>query len=370
MKIHHLPLNEVFVTVQSTPEGLASAEAQRRLAEFGRNEVARVEREPLILTFFKEFGHFFAIILWVAAALAFIAEWRDSGQGMAALGFAIIGVVIVNGLFSFWQTYHAEQALAALQKLLPRSTKTMRDGSTERISATELVPGDVILLESGDNVPADCRLVEAFGVRVNNATITGESLPQSRYAEACDEAELLCARNILLAGTSLVSGEARAVVFATGKHSAFWTNRASHTEHKRGELAAAKGDHAGEPLRCTVGHDTGRGVLHYRPRYCTTLLGEFRLCHRHHCRACARGAAAGGDARARHRFAAHGTAKRTHPSSACCRDAWLHHGHLHGQDGHADAEPHGGPAALYRRRDAQPVSCCPRGAALAAPEVF
>jgi sodium/potassium-transporting ATPase subunit alpha len=221
MKIHHLTIDEAFASVQTTPAGLSTAEAQWRLAEFGRNEVARVEREPLVLTFFKEFGHFFAIILWIAAALAFVAEWRDPGQGMAALGFAIIGVVVINGLFSFWQVYHAEQALAALQKLLPHSTKAVREGAAQAVAAAELVPGDVILLESGDNVPADCRVVEAFGMRVNNATITGESLPQSRNSDPSDEAELLHARNVLLAGTSVLSGEARAIVFATGSHSAF-----------------------------------------------------------------------------------------------------------------------------------------------------
>jgi sodium/potassium-transporting ATPase subunit alpha len=83
------------------------------------------------------------------------------------------------------------------------------------------VPGDVILLEAGDILPADCRLVEAFSVRVNNATVTGEFLPASRDAEPCDEPDPMHSRNTLLAGTSLVSGEANALVYATGSHSAF-----------------------------------------------------------------------------------------------------------------------------------------------------
>ena len=97
----------------------------------------------------------------------------------------------------------------------------MREGAVRQVPAAELVPGDVILLEAGDILPADCRLVETFGVRVNNATITGESLPTSRDTEPCEEPELLHSRNVLLAGTSLVSGEAKALVFATGSHSAF-----------------------------------------------------------------------------------------------------------------------------------------------------
>jgi calcium-translocating P-type ATPase len=221
MKIHHLPVAGAFASLNSGLSGLEESEAKRRLAEFGPNQVEEIAGEPLVLTFAREFVHFFAIILWIAAALAFFAEWKQPGQGMATLGFAIIGVIVINGTFSFWQAYQAERALAVLKKLLPHSTKVVRSASVRQTASAELVPGDLILLESGDIVPADCRLVEAFGVRVNNATITGESLPLSRDAGPCGEVEMLGSTNILLAGTSLVSGEAKALVFATGTHSAF-----------------------------------------------------------------------------------------------------------------------------------------------------
>jgi magnesium-transporting ATPase (P-type) len=152
MKIHHLSIDEAFASLQTGPRGLGSTEVERRLGECGRNEVSRVEREPLALTLVKEFGHFFAIILSGAAGLAFLADWRDPSQGMATLGFAIVGVVIVNGLFSFWQAYHAEQALSALQKLLPHSTKTVRDGAVQLVEAAELVPGDLVLLTPWANI--------------------------------------------------------------------------------------------------------------------------------------------------------------------------------------------------------------------------
>jgi magnesium-transporting ATPase (P-type) len=151
----------------------------------------------------------------------FFAEWREPGQGMATLGFAIVGVILINGVCSFWQAYRAEQALAALKKLLPNATKVVRSGAVRQVSAAQLVPGDVILLEAGDILPADCRLLEAFSVRVNNATVTSESLPASGDAEPCDEPDPIHSRNTLLAGASLVSGEAKALVFATGSHSAF-----------------------------------------------------------------------------------------------------------------------------------------------------
>jgi sodium/potassium-transporting ATPase subunit alpha len=221
MKIHQMSLAEAFGSLQSGPTGLTATEATRRLAEFGPNVVEPVRGEPLTLRFLRGFTHFFALILWVAAGLAFFAEWRDPGQGMGTPGCAIIGVIVVNGAFSFWQEYRAEQALQALQNLLPHQVSVVRDGQTQRIPAAELVPGDVLLLEEGDAIPADCRLVEAFAVRVNNATVTGESLAHARDAGPSSEADLLHSGNVLLAGTWLVSGNGRALVFATGAHSEF-----------------------------------------------------------------------------------------------------------------------------------------------------
>src|SRR4029077_2255138 len=124
--------------------------------------------------------------------------------------------IVVSGLFSFWQEYRAEQTLAALLKLLPQEVKVVRDGNAAQLPVTQLVPGDIVLLEQGDNIPADCRLIEAFGVRVNAATITGAAMPKTRDAEPSDADELIHSKNILLAGATVVSGQARAVVFATG----------------------------------------------------------------------------------------------------------------------------------------------------------
>ncbi|HUX64661.1 cation-transporting P-type ATPase [Sulfuricella sp.] len=221
MKIHHLTVEDAIRSLNSRPEGLSAREAARRHKEFGPNRVERVKKEPLALRFLKEFTHFFALILWLAAALAFVAEFSDPGKGMAMLGWAILGVILINGIFSFWQEYRAEKALTALENLLPHQVMALRSGIIEQIPAVELVPGDILILQAGDDIPADCRLVEAFGVRVNNATVTGESLPKARNTEPCKEEDLLLARNVLLAGTSLVSGEARAVVFATGMHTEF-----------------------------------------------------------------------------------------------------------------------------------------------------
>ncbi|MFP5403957.1 MAG: cation-translocating P-type ATPase [Gammaproteobacteria bacterium] len=221
MDILSLTAEQSLASLKTSTAGLTSNEAQRRRAEFGPNHVEEVPRERLLLGFARQFSHFFAIILWLGAALAFLAEYFDPGQGMARLGAAIVGVILINGLFSFWQEYRAERAVAALRRLLPQKVKAQRAGEIVQLPASELVPGDIVLLEEGDFVPADCRLIEAFGVRVNNATITGESLPQARNADPQPEASPLRARNIVLAGTSLVSGQARAVVYATGMRTEF-----------------------------------------------------------------------------------------------------------------------------------------------------
>jgi len=221
MKIHQFSAEEALASLNSRHEGLSQAEAQHRLNEYGANQVEEVRGESLVFRFIKEFVHFFALILWLAAGLAFFAESRQPGGGMAMLGYAVLGVIVINGLFSFWQQYRAEQAITALQKLLPHTVKVIRDGELEQILAANLVPGDIVLLQDGDNVPADCRLLEAFSLRVNNATVTGESLPKMRDAQPSSEEALEHSRNTLLAGTSVVSGEGRAVVFATGMHTEF-----------------------------------------------------------------------------------------------------------------------------------------------------
>ncbi len=216
MLISRLSVDEALATLRSSSSGLSSAEAERRLREFGPNRIEKVKREPAVLRLLREFVRFFSVILWCAAGLAFLAEWFDPGHGMARIGYAVVAVILVSGLFSFWQEYRIEKTLSALRNLLPQQVNVSRDGSIAQLPAEDIVVGDIILLEAGNNVPADCRLIEGFGVRVNNAIVTGESISRALNVASAIEPELINSRNILLAGTSVVSGEGRAVVFATG----------------------------------------------------------------------------------------------------------------------------------------------------------
>jgi calcium-translocating P-type ATPase len=244
MRIHQLSALDAVASLKSVVTGLSNAEVERRLHEFGVNEVAKVAGVPLWLRLVKEFITFFSLLLWVAAGLAFFAEWSEPGEGMAKVGYAIVTVILVSGLFSFWQEYRVEQTLAALRKLLPQQAQVLRDGKIIRVPAAQLVPGDIVHLEQGDNIPADCRLIEAFAARVNNAAVTGESLPKARDAEASKADDLIDSKNVMLAGTSMVSGQAKAVVFATGMQTEF--GKIAHLTQTAGEEVS--------PLRKEIGH--------------------------------------------------------------------------------------------------------------------
>lgn len=226
----------VLSDLDSDVGGLSASEAARRAVAFGPNRVEGSVAQPLWLMFVREFGHFFALLLWLAAGLAFLAAYADPGQGMFQLGVAIVGVIVVNGCFSFWQAYRAERALAALQQLLPLQVDVRRDGVLLQLPASTLVPGDIVQLAEGAKVPADCRVIESWGLRVNLATLTGESYARSVTADAAPANDLLQAANLLFAGTLIIAGECTAVVFATGMRTEF--GRIAHLTQSTGEATS------------------------------------------------------------------------------------------------------------------------------------
>jgi sodium/potassium-transporting ATPase subunit alpha len=234
--IQRFSVADALRSLDSAAEGLTAAETRRRLHKYGPNRVETIARSPWPLRLVREFVQLFSVILWVAAALAFVAEWSAPGQGMARIGYALIGVILVSGIFSFWQENRVEQTLKALQKLLPQQASVLRGAAVVRTPVEQLVPGEIILVEQGDLVPADCRLIEAFALRVNNATVTGEAMPQARGADPAQEDELARSANTLLAGTSIVSGQGTAVVFATGTRTEI--GRIAHLTQTSGEAVS------------------------------------------------------------------------------------------------------------------------------------
>jgi sodium/potassium-transporting ATPase subunit alpha len=220
MKINNLTIEQVLSSLVTSKQGLASEEVERRLAEFGRNEITAVKGRPLLLRLLGQFTHFLALLLWIAAGLSFLSEYLHPGEGMLTMGMAVVAVIVVNALFTYIQEYRAEKALEALKKLLPFKVKVIREGKESEAPAELVVPGDLILLAEGDKVPADLRLIEANGMKVNNAPLTGESDPVLRHT-APFEGDPVNSPNIAFAGTTIVSGNGAGVVFASGMHTEF-----------------------------------------------------------------------------------------------------------------------------------------------------
>ncbi|MDA8099409.1 MAG: HAD-IC family P-type ATPase [Nitrospiraceae bacterium] len=209
-----LSLEEIYRELGSGPGGLQEGDAAARLGRFGPNVLKEAKGRPLLLRFTENLTNLLALLLWAGGILAFIADMEE-------LGWAIFCVIIINAAFSFWQEYRAEKALEALKRLLPRKARILRDGRQRELPATDIVPGDIILLEEGDAVSADARIIEAAGLRVDNSALTGESKPIHKTAEAvADGREFLWTElpNLVFAGTSVQAGTGKAAVIATGMH--------------------------------------------------------------------------------------------------------------------------------------------------------
>jgi len=214
-QIQNAAPEQVYTLLQSRPAGLSAREVAERLAQAGPNALAARAgfRWPERLA--RQFLNFFSLLLDLSALISFLAERLEPGQGMALLGWALLSVSVLNAAFSFLQEYRAERAMEALRKFLPQRVHVRRGGRPEEVLASSLVPGDVLLLDAGERVPADARLVECSDLQVNNAPLTGESRPLSRYP-APSAAPLLDSPNIAFAGCSVLKGRGTAVVFGTG----------------------------------------------------------------------------------------------------------------------------------------------------------
>lgn len=195
--------------LRSTPKGLSQTEAKRRLLQYGPNELQRRRgREwPRALT--RQLTHPLALLLWVAAGLLVLV-------GSHVVAAAVVLIIVVNAAFSLVQELQAERAVEALAKYLPLRAKVERDGAVVEIDATQLVPGDIVVIEEGDRVAADIRLLTG-AIEVDMSALTGESVPVLRSAAMIDvNVPLLSAHELVFSGTSCTGGEARGVAFATG----------------------------------------------------------------------------------------------------------------------------------------------------------
>ena len=205
------PVRLLFRDLRTSREGLSEREAARRLTVLGPNAVARRGQRHRLGELGRQFTHPLALLLGLAAVLA-------AATGSGALAVAILAVIVLNALLAFAQEQQAERAVEALSEFLPEGATVVRDAVAREVPATSLVPGDVLLTEEGDRVPADARLLDG-GVEVDLSALTGESVPAFRSADLVDrEGPLLDARDLLFSGTACTGGHASAVVTATGMH--------------------------------------------------------------------------------------------------------------------------------------------------------
>jgi Ca2+-transporting ATPase len=208
---YQLSVEEALAGLESSRGGLTSQKARQLLDQYGPNELVEKKKRTVFMMFLDQFKDFMIIVLLAAAVISGII-------GEAADTIAIIVIVVLNAALGFSQEYRAEKAMAALRKMAASSAVVMRDGAAATISASELVPGDIVLLEAGNVVPADVRVVESAQLRAEEAALTGESVPVEKHADALTEESpsLGDRKNMLFKGTFVTYGRGAGLVTDTG----------------------------------------------------------------------------------------------------------------------------------------------------------
>ena len=221
MKPFEYTLQQLFVEFRTSKDGLHVSEIRSRKEEFGKNIIESKKKKNYFKEYFQQYIEFFPILLEIAGVLAFIAEGYQPNQGNDILGYAIFGAVIINASFTFWQNFKADKAMDALLRLMPTIVKVRRDAKMVQVDASELVPGDIILLEEGDKIAADGVLLEANELYINTSSLDGESKPSRRELTCKGALRNIDAKNMVYAGTSVVNGSGEAVVVATAMTTEF-----------------------------------------------------------------------------------------------------------------------------------------------------
>ena len=219
MNEYTLSAQEALQQTQSTPDGLSGAEAKKRLEQYGPNRLKEAPKPTLLQRFLQQLKDPMLIILMVAAAVSAVTNYI-SGEGFAEV-FIILIVVLLNAILGVYQESKAEAAIEALQTMTAATSKVLRDGKQVLLHSDELVPGDVVILEAGDAVPADGRLLESASLQIEEAALTGESVPVHKVIEALDlengkDVPLGDRKNMCYMGSTVVYGRGKALITRTG----------------------------------------------------------------------------------------------------------------------------------------------------------
>jgi len=217
MDYYNLPFEQVAQQFKvDLSAGLSEKEAQRRLEQYGPNRIIEVKKESLLIKFLKFFVEPMALLLVAASLISFlIKSYLD--------GWVILGIVFLNSLIGFVQEYRAERIMAALKKLVPQKALVMRQGKLKEVFSWQIVPGDILVLQEGEDIPADARLIEAYNLATNDALLTGESTPQPKTTNLIPHKDLPYSEidNMVFMGTNVARGSGKAIVVATGPKTKF-----------------------------------------------------------------------------------------------------------------------------------------------------
>lgn len=205
----------LYQHLQTSPEGLNQQQAKAGIARFGYNELIFHRTRSIPLMLLDEFRALFPVLLMAAGALSFTAHYLRPGEGYNLIGFALIGVVILNAMVSFFQNYKVEKLMMAFLDYIPKSVNVLRDAEVTTLDARELVPGDVLLVQEGDKISADGIVIEASQLLIDESMLTGESIPTEKVAAE----DIIQESALVYSGTMVVKGNARIVVTHTGRHS-------------------------------------------------------------------------------------------------------------------------------------------------------
>lgn len=219
MKFYLEEAEQVMKDLDAVPEGLTSDEASKRLQKYGKNELAKPKGKSLIRRFLEQLADPMIIILLVAAVVSGITA-AYANESFADV-FIILFVVIINAVLGVYQESKAEKAIEALQKMTAATSKVLRDREIAHVKSADMVPGDVVLLEAGDAVPADCRIIESASLKIEEAALTGESVPAGKIMEKLlpsdgKDVPLGDRKNMAYMGSTVVYGRGKAVVTRTG----------------------------------------------------------------------------------------------------------------------------------------------------------
>ena len=215
---YRLPVEEVLVRLQADARhGLSAGEANARLREYGPNELAEEKPVPQWRKFLAQFQNVLVLLLLVATAISAGLWLYERESALPYEAMAIFAVVLLNAAMGYIQESRAEEAVAALRQMSAARANVVREGIRRSLPAAELVPGDIIITEQGDTIPADARLIHCAAFQAAEAALTGESLPVSKNTlPIMEDSELADRHNMVFSGTAVTSGQARAVVVATG----------------------------------------------------------------------------------------------------------------------------------------------------------